>query len=63
MEYISVRESAGKWGLTARMINYYCLGRRIEGTQMVADVWLIPKDSVKPEDRCKGNGGKTSAGK
>ena len=56
MEYISVREAAQKWGLTARMINYYCAGGRIEGAQMVANVWIIPKDAVRPEDRRKGNG-------
>lgn len=63
MEYISVREAAGKWGLTARMINYYCPNGRIEGAQMVANVWLIPKDATRPEDRRKGNGRKPSAGK
>ncbi len=63
MEYISVREAAHKWGLTARMINYYCTDGRIEGAQMVANVWLIPKDAVKPEDRRKGNGRKSADGK
>jgi len=63
MEYISVKEVAKKWGLTARMINYYCANGRIEGTQMVANVWLVPKDATKPEDRRKGNGRRPSATK
>lgn len=62
MEYISVREAAQKWGLTARMINYYCTDGRIEGAQMVANVWLIPKNAVKPEDRRKGNRRKRADG-
>lgn len=40
------------------MINYYCTIGRIEGTQMVAHVWLIPKDAARPEDRRKRNGRK-----
>ncbi|MEA5010235.1 MAG: DNA-binding protein [Angelakisella sp.] len=52
------KEVAKKWGLTARVINYYCANGRIEGAQMVANVWLIPKDAVRPEERRKGNGRK-----
>jgi hypothetical protein len=55
MEYISVRE-AERWGLTARMINYYCMGERIDGVRNIANVWLIPNDAGKPEDAHKGNG-------
>lgn len=61
MEYISAREAAEQWGLTARMINYYCANGRIKGAQMIANVWLIPKDAVKPTDRRKGNGRKPAA--
>lgn len=24
MDYISVKEAADNWGLTSRMVNYYC---------------------------------------
>ena len=63
MEYISVREAAQKWGLTARMINYYCANGRIEGAQKIANVWVVPRNATRPEDRRKGNGRKPSANK
>lgn len=61
MEYLSAREAAKQWGLTARMINYYCANGHIKGAQMVANIWLIPKDAVKPADRRKGNGRKPAS--
>lgn len=58
MEYISVKEAAEQWGLTPRMVVYHCVNGRIEGTQKIAGVWLIPRDAVRPEDRRKGDGRK-----
>ena len=58
MEYISVKEAADKWKLTARMVNYYCVNERIRGAQKIAGVWLVPKEAAQPEDRRKGNGRK-----
>jgi hypothetical protein len=56
MEYISVKEAADKWGLTPRMIIYHCANGRIEGAQKIGNVWIVPKDAGRPEDRRKGNG-------
>ncbi len=60
MEYIGVKEAAGTWGISARMVLYHCTNGRIKGAQKVSNVWLIPKDSVRPEDRRKRNGRKSS---
>lgn len=62
MDYIGVKKAVEKWGLTPRMIDYYCNNGRIKGAQMVAIVWLIPLDAARPEDRCKGNGRKRVLG-
>jgi hypothetical protein len=35
MEYISEIEAVEKWGITGRMINYYCSKSRIHGAQMI----------------------------
>lgn len=40
---------------------YYCANGRSKGAQVIANVWLIPKDAVKPTDRRKGNGRKPAA--
>ncbi len=61
MEYMSAREAAEKWGLTARMINYYCANGRIRDAQKIAGVWLVPEDAARPEDRRKGNGRKPAS--
>lgn len=58
MEWISVKEVADKWGLTPRMVVYHCVNDRIKDAKKIAGVWLIPKDTQRPEDRRKGNGRK-----
>ncbi|HZK27231.1 MAG TPA: DNA-binding protein [Thermoclostridium sp.] len=51
MEYMTLKEASGKWGITPRMINYYCTNGRISGAVKMASVWLIPKDAEKPSDK------------
>lgn len=46
LEYISVKEAADTWGLTARMVLYHCTNGRIEGARKISNVWLIPKDAA-----------------
>lgn len=47
MDYMSVAEAAALWGISGRMINYYCVDRRIPGAQKVGATWIIPKDAPK----------------
>ncbi len=63
MEYISVKEAAEAWGLSARMVLYHCTNGRIEGARKISNVWLIPKDAARPEDGRKRNGRKFPAAK
>jgi hypothetical protein len=56
MEYISAIEAAEKWGITGRMINYYCSEGRIPGAQKIGGTWIIPEDAMKPTDRRKKQG-------
>jgi hypothetical protein len=53
MDYITLKEASEQWGISARMINYYCSKGRIIGAVKIASVWLIPKDTRKPEDKRK----------
>lgn len=55
MDYISVKEAADKWGLTSRMVNYYCTNGRIKGAVKISSVWVIPKDAPQPPDRRRKN--------
>lgn len=57
MDYMTLKEASEKWGISARMINYYCAEGRIPGAAKMATVWLIPKEAEKPVD------GRTKQGK
>ena len=60
MDYMTLKEASEKWGISTRMINYYCTEGRIPGAVKmasdpvavkIATVWLIPKEAEKPVDR------------
>lgn len=50
MEYKTLKETAERWGITARMVNHYCVAGRIEGAVRFNGVWAIPKEAAKPKD-------------
>lgn len=50
---ISAKETAEKWGLTSRMVGYHCANGRIKGAQKIGNMWVVPKDAPKPDDRRK----------
>jgi len=50
MEYLTVKEAGGKWGITARMVNHYCAAGRITGAIKKGNLWLVPDDTEKPLD-------------
>lgn len=51
MEYLTVKEAGEKWGITARMVNYYCSTGRIAGAIKKGNLWLVPSDADKPKDK------------
>ena len=62
MDYLTVKEAGEKWGISARMVTYYCIDGRIEGAEKKGNLWLVPADAEKPQDgRYKSN--KKSEGK
>lgn len=50
MEYISIKETSIKWGISERRIQRLCSEDRIEGAIKFSGVWLIPKEAEKPAD-------------
>lgn len=50
MDYMTLKQAGEKWGISPRMINYYCSAGRSEGAEKMGTVWLIPKDAEKPVD-------------
>ena len=48
MEYITVKEAAEKWGVTARRVQILCSQNRIEGVQRFGNRLMIPCDAEYP---------------
>lgn len=50
MGYISVKEAAERFNISERRIQKLCETNRIDGAQMVSNVWIIPSNAKKPKD-------------
>ena len=53
MEYLTVRKTSEKWGMSIRMVNYYLNTGRIEGAVCKKSEWLIPYTAKSPLDTRK----------
>lgn len=56
MEYISVVEFAGKYGISERTVRNYCANGKIEGAVLIGKTWSVPKDALLPQcssHKCK----------
>jgi len=53
MKYLSVLETAKKWGISDRLVRRYCSDNRICGAKLVGKTWLIPDDATKPQTKRK----------
>lgn len=50
MEYLSIRQTSEKWGISTRRIQVLCAEERIPGAVRIGYSWAIPKDALKPKD-------------
>lgn len=50
MDFISVRETASKWGISERRVQRLCEDSRIEGVERFGRSWMIPRNAKKPND-------------
>ncbi len=50
MDYLSIRETSSKWGLSIRRIQVLCSEGRIPGAVRIGYSWAIPYDAKKPSD-------------
>lgn len=51
MEYLSIKQTAEKWGITVRRIQVLCAEERIPGAIKIGSYWAIPADAEKPCDQ------------
>lgn len=50
MEYLSIRQTAEKWGISKRRIQILCTQSRVSGAIKIDSSWAIPIDAEKPKD-------------
>lgn len=50
MEYLSIRQTSEKWGLSTRRINELCVENRIPGAMKIGSYWAIPAEAERPKD-------------
>ncbi len=50
MKYLSVTQTAEKWGITQRRIQTLCNEERIQGAVRIGHIWVIPENAPKPAD-------------
>lgn len=56
MSYLSVSQTAEKWGISTRRIQILCGEGRIPGAMRIGAFWAIPEDAIKPTDARIKNG-------
>lgn len=50
MGYLSISQTAEKWGIKQRRIRALCQEGRIQGAFKIGAYWSIPDDAEKPKD-------------
>lgn len=48
--YVTVQDTAKKWGLKVRTVQIMCAEGKIEGVTKFGKAWAIPIDAEKPTD-------------
>lgn len=51
MVYIILKELAEQWGVTPKYLRALCREGKIEGAYKNGNIWMIPTDAPRPEDR------------
>jgi len=57
MEYMTTKEAADMWGIKIRRVQALCDNGKIENATRLGQIWVIPKNTLKPID------GRTKAAK
>ena len=50
MDYITLAETAEKWGISNRRVQTLCSEGRIPGATRLGNMWVIPTSAQKPKD-------------
>jgi len=50
MDYMTVKQTAEKWGVSPRWVQALIKKGRIDGVARFGHAWMIPKNAEKPRD-------------
>ena len=50
MEYLSIKQTAEKWGISGRRIQRLCSENRVPGAMKIGSYWAVPADALNPKD-------------
>lgn len=50
MGFLSISQTAEKWGISGRRIQRLCAEGRIPGATKIGSYWAVPEDAEKPKD-------------
>ena len=50
MTYLSIAQTAERWGISPRRIQILCREGRVSGAVRIGHSWAIPDDEPKPAD-------------
>lgn len=50
MEYLSIKQTSEKWGISKRRIQVLCAENRIPGAKKIGSYWAIPEEAKKSVD-------------
>ncbi len=50
MKYLTIKETALRWGVSERTVNSLCSQGRVEGAEKFGTSWAIPETAEKPRD-------------
>lgn len=50
MNYLSIKQTSEKWGISPRWISDLCASGSIPGAIKIGSYWAIPDDAEKPQD-------------
>lgn len=58
MDYMTASQAAKKWQISQRRVQVLCAEGRISGAFKLGEIWAIPSDTEKPEDKRRKDDGK-----
>ena len=51
MEYLSLKQTAEKWGITVRRVQVLCSQDKIPAATKIGSFWAVPKEVEKPKNQ------------